>query len=204
MSQTCDVIDYYYSFMWSLEHCVMMSSYVTVVYVNCWSWHVHGSHSVCFLKPGVTWSHSSFSEKGNSLMVFPKKEVAHFHTQPPLSFLLPWHCFYFQKHTHSHISLFAEVINTNCHTTPDLSILVDTDYLNRFELCTEGYTLPASPALRSHGQWDPNLNLFLSSHALTLTVLQEGFSLKTTQVKPIITCDLNWVKDTKLGNQDPK
>jgi hypothetical protein len=32
----------------------MMSSYVTVVYVNCLSWHVHGSHSVCLLKPGVT------------------------------------------------------------------------------------------------------------------------------------------------------
>jgi hypothetical protein len=32
----------------------MMSSYVTDVYVNCWSWHVHGSHSVCLLKPGVT------------------------------------------------------------------------------------------------------------------------------------------------------
>jgi hypothetical protein len=32
----------------------MMSSYVTVVYVNCWSWHVHGSHSICLLKPGVT------------------------------------------------------------------------------------------------------------------------------------------------------
>jgi hypothetical protein len=31
-----------------------MSNYVTVVYVNCWSWHVHGSHSVCLLKPGVT------------------------------------------------------------------------------------------------------------------------------------------------------
>jgi hypothetical protein len=28
--------------------------YVTAVYVNCWSWHVHGSHSVCLLKPGVT------------------------------------------------------------------------------------------------------------------------------------------------------
>jgi hypothetical protein len=30
--------------------------YVTVVYVNCWSWHVHGSHSVYLLKPGVTGS----------------------------------------------------------------------------------------------------------------------------------------------------
>jgi hypothetical protein len=28
--------------------------YVTAVYVNCWSWHVHGSHSVCLLKLGVT------------------------------------------------------------------------------------------------------------------------------------------------------
>jgi hypothetical protein len=28
--------------------------YVTAVYVNNWSWHVHGSHSVCLLKPGVT------------------------------------------------------------------------------------------------------------------------------------------------------
>jgi hypothetical protein len=31
--------------------------YVTVVYVNCWSCHVHGSHSVCLPKPGVTQSH---------------------------------------------------------------------------------------------------------------------------------------------------
>jgi hypothetical protein len=42
--------------------------------------------------------------------------------------------------------------NTNCHTIPDSSIPVDTDYSNRFRLCVEGYTLPTSPALRSHGQ----------------------------------------------------
>jgi hypothetical protein len=35
MSQTYDVIDYYYPFMLLFEHCVMMSSYVTVVYVHC-------------------------------------------------------------------------------------------------------------------------------------------------------------------------
>jgi hypothetical protein len=35
--------------------------------------------------------------------------------------------------------------NTNCHTTPDSSIPMDTDYSNRFELCAEGYTLPTSP-----------------------------------------------------------
>ena len=51
---------------------------------------------------------------------------------------------------------------------------MDTDYSNRFELCAEGYTLPTSPALRSHDQWDPNLNLFLSPHVLTLTVIPEG------------------------------
>jgi hypothetical protein len=45
------------------EHCVMMSNYVTAVYVNCWSWHVHGSHSVCLLKPGVTDGHYLFSAK---------------------------------------------------------------------------------------------------------------------------------------------
>jgi hypothetical protein len=42
------------SFMLLFDHCVMMSSYVTTVYMNCWSWQVHGSHSVCLLKPGVT------------------------------------------------------------------------------------------------------------------------------------------------------
>jgi hypothetical protein len=36
--------------------------YVTAVYVNNWSWHVHGSHSVSLLKPDVTLSvHSSYS-----------------------------------------------------------------------------------------------------------------------------------------------
>jgi hypothetical protein len=36
------------------EHCVMMSNYIIAVYVSFWSWHVHDSHSVCLLKPGVT------------------------------------------------------------------------------------------------------------------------------------------------------
>ena len=35
MSQSYDVIDYYYPFMLSFEHCVMISSYVTAVCVNC-------------------------------------------------------------------------------------------------------------------------------------------------------------------------
>jgi hypothetical protein len=35
MSETYDVIDYYSLFMLLFEHCVMMFSYVTVVYMNC-------------------------------------------------------------------------------------------------------------------------------------------------------------------------
>jgi hypothetical protein len=35
MSQTYDVIDYYSPFILRFEHYVMMSSYVTAVYVNC-------------------------------------------------------------------------------------------------------------------------------------------------------------------------
>jgi hypothetical protein len=32
----------------------MMFNYVIAVYMNFWSWHVHGSHSVYLLKSGVT------------------------------------------------------------------------------------------------------------------------------------------------------
>jgi hypothetical protein len=32
----------------------MMSCYIIVVYVNFLSWHVHGSHLICLIKPGVT------------------------------------------------------------------------------------------------------------------------------------------------------
>jgi hypothetical protein len=42
-----------------------------------------------------------------------------------------------------------------------------------FKLYAEGYTLPTSPALRSHGHWDPNPKLFPSLHVLTLTVIPE-------------------------------
>jgi hypothetical protein len=46
-----------------------------------------------------------------------------------------------------------------------------------FKLCIEVYTLPTSPALRSHGQWDPNPKHFPSLHVLTLTVIPEGTRL---------------------------
>ena len=53
MSWTSSCNQLLLSFMLLFEHCVMMSDYVTAVYVNCWSWHVNGSHSVFLLKPGV-------------------------------------------------------------------------------------------------------------------------------------------------------
>jgi hypothetical protein len=55
----------------------------------------------------------------------------------------------FKNHFSQSHSFFGKQ-NINCHTIPDSSIPVDTDYSNRFELCVEVYTLPTSPALRSH------------------------------------------------------
>jgi hypothetical protein len=78
------------------------------------------------------------------------------------------------QNIHTHFPVPGCSRNTNCHTIPDSSIPVDTDYSNRFRLCAEGYTLPTSPALRSHGQWDPNLKLFPSLYVRTLTVIPEG------------------------------
>jgi hypothetical protein len=36
------------------KHCVMISHLCDRCICEFWSWHVHGSHSVCILKPGVT------------------------------------------------------------------------------------------------------------------------------------------------------
>jgi hypothetical protein len=70
-------------------------------------------------------------------MFLPKeREVAQFDTQPTLSFLLPWLRFYPQKYLGSFP--FYEDENTNCHTTPDSSIQVDTDYSNRFQTLRRG------------------------------------------------------------------
>ena len=86
-----------------------------------------------------------FPEKGNTLMVFPKEGNSTFSHSITTELPAPVASFSFPKtHPLTHF-LFAEVINTNCHTTPDSSIPVDTDYSNRFKLCAEGYTLPTSP-----------------------------------------------------------
>jgi hypothetical protein len=39
----------------------MMSNYVIAVYVSFLSWHIHGSHSVCLPKSGVTYTRLNFS-----------------------------------------------------------------------------------------------------------------------------------------------
>jgi hypothetical protein len=92
-----------------------------------------------------------FSEKGSTFRVFLKEiEITHYSTTTELP--APVASFSFPKtHSHTHFPVHGGCKNTNCHTTPDSSIPVDTDYSNRFELCAEGYTLPTSPALRSHG-----------------------------------------------------
>jgi hypothetical protein len=59
-------------------------------------------------------------------------------------------------HLHTYFPVYGGYENTNCHTTPDLSILVDTDYSNRFQLCAEGYTLPTSPVSAISPSRDPN------------------------------------------------
>jgi hypothetical protein len=55
----------------------MMSSYVTVVYVNCLSWHVHGSHLVCLLKPGVTIYSRGSDEMKIQILLFIKFRKAY-------------------------------------------------------------------------------------------------------------------------------
>jgi hypothetical protein len=77
MSQTSWCNQLLPSFMLLFEHCVMMSGYITVVYVNCWSWHVHGSHSVCLLKPGVAKQSKrlQFSSFSNSCALILKFQI---------------------------------------------------------------------------------------------------------------------------------
>jgi hypothetical protein len=47
--------------------------YVIAVYVNFWYWHVHGSHSVCLPKPGVTSGYCCFFSL--SIMSEKQKQV---------------------------------------------------------------------------------------------------------------------------------
>jgi hypothetical protein len=115
-----------------------------------------------------------FSEKGSTLRVFPNKEkITHYSTTTELP--APVASFSFPKtHSHTHFPVHGgckTLIVIPHQTRPFQS--TRTIWIG-LKLYTEGYTLPTSPALRSHGQWDPNRNLFLFSHVLTLTVIPEG------------------------------
>jgi hypothetical protein len=54
----------------------MMSNYVIVVYVSLRSWHVHGSHSVCLPKLGVTTGDFILRIFCESLIVDPKPFIS--------------------------------------------------------------------------------------------------------------------------------
>jgi hypothetical protein len=87
-----------------------------------------------------------FLEKGNTLMIFPKEGSSTFSHSTTTELPAPVASFSFPKtHPLTHCPVYGGFKNTNCHTTPDSSIPVDTDYSNRFELRVEGYTLPTSP-----------------------------------------------------------
>jgi hypothetical protein len=55
----------------------MMSNYVINVYVSFWSWHVHGSHSICLPKPGVTpsnpWTGGTYSWQLSRIIYRPHR-----------------------------------------------------------------------------------------------------------------------------------
>jgi hypothetical protein len=116
-----------------------------------------------------------FSEKGSTFRVFPKEiETTQYSTTtelpaPVASFSFP------RTHSHTHSLLPGGCKNTNCHTLPDSSIPVDTDYSNRFSNSAQRCTLyPLVRFLRSHRRETRMPDLFLSSHVLTLTVIPEG------------------------------
>jgi hypothetical protein len=63
---------------------------------------------------------------------------------------------------------------SNCHTIPDSSIPVDTDYSNRFSNSAQRCTLyPLVRFLRSHRRETRMPDLFPSSYVLTLTVIRK-------------------------------
>jgi hypothetical protein len=70
-------------------------------------------------------------------MFYPKDGVAHFHTQPTTELPAPVALLLFLK-TPTYASLFTKIKRTNCHTTSDSSIPVDTDYSNRFQTLRRG------------------------------------------------------------------
>jgi hypothetical protein len=73
-------------------------------------------------------------------MVYPRERSSIFSHSATTELPAPVVLFSFPK-TPTHTFLFTKIKNTNCHTTPDSSIPVDTDYSNRFQILRRGGTL---------------------------------------------------------------
>jgi hypothetical protein len=97
-----------------------------------------------------------FLEKGSCCKVFPQRlksnKILNHHRASRSCGLV----FFFSTHLHTHFPVHGGYKNTNCHTTPDSSIPVDTDYSNRFQLYAEGYILPTSLVSAVSPSRDPN------------------------------------------------
>jgi hypothetical protein len=118
-----------------------------------------------------------FSEKKVSSWNSPRRERGkHILTQPPLSFLLPWHHILFQNistHTHTHvpIPLILKTLIVIPHQTRPYQ-WTRTVRIG-FKLCAEVYTLPTSPVLRSHCHEIRHRNSFLPCTTLPYRLIRK-------------------------------
>jgi hypothetical protein len=114
-----------------------------------------------------------FLEKGSCCKVFPKDlRVTKYSTTTELP--APVALFSFLVSAYTHFPVFGGYIKTNCHTIPDSSIPMDTDYSNRFQLCAEGYTLLISPVSAISPSRDPNAGSLSSPVRPNLNGYPEG------------------------------
>jgi hypothetical protein len=100
-------------------------------------------------------------------MVYPRERSSTFSHSTTTELPAPVALFLFPK-TPTHTSLLTEIktLIVIPHQTRPYQ-WTQTIRIG-FNICAEGYTLPISPALRSHGQLDPNPDLFPSLHVLYL------------------------------------
>jgi hypothetical protein len=121
---------------------------------------------------GVEVTHFFFRERWY-LRFYPKERSSTFSHSTTTELPAPVVLFLFPK-APTHTSLFMKIKTLIAipHQTRPYQ-WTQTIQIG-FKLYAEVYTLPTSPALRSHGQWDPNPNLFPSLHVLTLTIIPEG------------------------------
>jgi hypothetical protein len=70
-------------------------------------------------------------------MVYPRERSSTFSHSTTTELPAPVALFFISKNTYTHFPVYGDQ-NTNCHTTPDSSIPVDTDYSNRFQTLRRG------------------------------------------------------------------